>query len=84
MEKETEVFNALVHGAKTHNSQGWTRSKPAARNSSQVSHVVAGHKHLGFLLLLSQVHWEEAGTKRRHLGFELALLDEMPTRKAAA
>lgn len=37
-----EIFHSVVHSPDAHSSQGWTRPKPGARSSGQVSRVGAG------------------------------------------
>lgn len=38
-QRKTESFCLLVHYSNAHHNQGWTRLKPWARSSTQVSHV---------------------------------------------
>lgn len=60
-------LNALC----THNNQVWARLLPGTLNSIQVSHVGwHGLKHLVHLSLLSQVHWQGAGTEAEQLGLK--------------
>lgn len=50
--------------SKAHNNQGWTRLKSGAKNSTQVSHVVASAWTLELLSAASQITSRKLGRKQ--------------------
>lgn len=49
-------FYLLVHSPNVPNSQVWLGPKPGARNSTQISHIIAGIQVLGPSPTASQAH----------------------------